>query len=445
MKTVTRPEIVSPAGDWTMLRAVVNAGADAVYFGLKELNMRATAQNFSLSELEKVVKYCHENSCGSNYSALQNSHYNKNPDGFYNDENSQQAGYGINSQIHSGVGHDTKTHLTLNSIVFGNELKIVDAILRAAKKARIDMIICWDMGVVRKALALGLDVCLSTQASVSNSESAKFYKELGVRRIVPARECSLEQIKAIKKTGIEIETFVHGAMCVSISGRCFLSHHLYGKSANRGECLQPCRYEYDIIDRHRGKELVIGKNYVLSPKDLCSMPFIDKLIKAGIDAFKIEGRKRSPEYAAVTTGCYKKAVDLHQHGKLTTNTKKELIEKLGTVFNRGFSKGFYFTEPGKSDYANIGGSAATMRKEYVGAVAGFGADNTAIKIKSGIVKKGDQLIIEGPDTGIVMHKVTRMVVGNKVSDKAGKQDMIYLKIKKPVKRGDGVYLLRKFI
>ena len=281
-------------------------------------------------------------------------------------------------------------------------------------------------------------------------------------------------------------------MCVSISGRCFLSHHLYGKSANRGECLQPCRYEYDIVDRHqntqqaghdknsnllrkshdtnsysvsqnshdtnsknhdfsyniidkeRGKELVLGRNYVLSPKDLCTMPFIDRLIKAGIDAFKIEGRKRSAEYASVTTECYKKAVMLYEQGRLTTGVKNGFVKKMAAVFNRGFSNGFYFTEPGKSDYANIGGSAATMRKEYLGKVAGFGADNTAIKIESGIVKKGDQLIIEGPETGVVVHKISKMAVGDKISDKAGKQDIIYIKLNKPVKRGDKVYLFKKF-
>ncbi|MFH0837497.1 MAG: U32 family peptidase [Candidatus Aenigmatarchaeota archaeon] len=412
------PEIVAPAGDWTMLRAAVAAGADVVYFGLNELNMRAAARNFSLSELEKVVKYCHN-------------------------VNSSQASYNKNSKNPDGFSHDIKTHLTLNSIVFGNELKKVDAILRAAKKAKVDMIICWDMAVLRKALDAGLDVCLSTQASVSNPASAKYYKDIGVRRIVPARECSLEQIKEIKKTGIEVETFVHGAMCVSVSGRCFLSHHLYGKSANRGECLQPCRYEYDISNKERGTELVLGTNYVMSPKDLCSMPFIDKLIKVGIDAFKIEGRKRSAEYVAVTTECYKKAVMLYEQGKLTTGAKKELTDKLASVFNRGFSNGFYFTEPGKGDYAGIGGSAAIMRKEYLGTVVGFGSDNTIIKIESGIVKKGEQLIIEGPDTGVVMHKTTRMVVDNKPVEKAGKQDMIYIKLNKSVKRGDKVYLFKK--
>ena len=393
-----KSELVAPAGDWTMLRAGVNAGADAVYFGLKELNMRMAANNFLISDLKKITSFCHKN--------------------------------------------NVKTHLALNSIIFNDDLKKLDRVLAAAKKSKIDMIICWDMAAVEKVIKMDMNVCLSTQASVSNSESAKFFKRIGVKRIVPARECSLEQIKQIKKTGIELEVFVHGAMCVSISGRCFLSHYLYGKSANRGECMQPCRYEYNVIDKEKNKELILGNNYVMSPKDLCTIMFIDQLIDNGIDAFKIEGRKRSPEYVRVVTECYKQAIELHKNDILTDDAKLKLLEKLKSVFNREFSTGFYLKPPNEDDFTNTGGSSATTRKVYIGKVVNVKKKTVLIKIESECLKKGDTISIQGPDTGVMIQKIDEIHVNNKLVKIASKSEIAYIYLDSIVNKNDKVYLIR---
>jgi len=265
-------ELIAPAGNWPMLRAAIDAGADAVYLGTKSLNMRVTAGNFELSELKKAVSECHKKK--------------------------------------------VKAYLTLNTIVYQTEIESVRKIITGAKKAKVDAIIAWDFAVINEAKKAGLEVHLSTQAGVANFESAKFYSKLGVKRIVFARELSLEQIKSIilgiKKEGLNLETevFVHGAMCVSISGRCFLSQEIFKKSANRGECLHPCRRPYKVINEDTGNELRLGNNFILSPKDLCVLPFIGGLIDAGIDSFKIEGRNKSPEYAQVVVKCYKEAISL---------------------------------------------------------------------------------------------------------------------------------------
>ncbi len=260
-------ELISPVQDFVSLTAAIDAGADAVYFGLKEFSMRAKAKNFNLKELKKAVEICHKN--------------------------------------------NVKAYLTLNTIVYENELEQIKIILKKAKEAKIDAVHAWDMAVVKEALKLKISVHLSTQASVSNSEAASFYKKMGVSRVILARECSLKQIKEIKKKvkDLEVEVFVHGAMCVSVSGRCFMSHFLFGKSANRGECIQPCRRKYVVYEPEDKYKLALGEDYVMSPKDLCALPFIDKLISAGVDAFKIEGRNRSPEYVKVVTEVYREAID----------------------------------------------------------------------------------------------------------------------------------------
>ncbi len=393
-----KQDIVSPAGDWTMLRAAVKAGADAVYFGTDSLNMRMNAKNFTLTDIPKVVDFCHDN----------------------------------------GV----ETHLTLNSIMFNNEMKKIDKILEISKKSNLDMVICWDMSVVRKSLEYGIPICLSTQASVSNAESAKFFKDLGIQRIVPARECSIEDIKKIKKTNIEVEIFVHGAMCVSISGRCFMSHHLYGKSANRGECTQPCRYEYNVIDKQQGKEFFIEGNRIMSPKDLCTIMFFDTLIETKADAFKIEGRKRSPEYVLTTTSCYKKALELHKKKHLTLGKKKELLKELNTVFNRGFSNGFYLGKPSDSDFSQIGTSSATTRKMLIGKVVNISGKIAVLKIESQEIRKGDLISIQGPQTGVVMHTIDKMKINDKQVELAKKADYVNIELEETVNKNDSVFVIR---
>jgi len=385
-KEIKKPELLVPAGDWSMLNTAIKYGADAVYFGIENLNMRATANNFSMSDLYEIVSLCHSN--------------------------------------------NVKAHLTLNTIIYEHELNDVDRILKEAKKAGIDMIICWDLSVIQKCLEYNLPFCISTQASVSNSESAKFYQNLGAKRIVLARECTLDKIREIKnKVDIQIEIFIHGAMCIAVSGRCFMSHELFNKSANRGECLQPCRREYEIKDLDENNSLILGDDYILSPKDLCTINFLDKLIESGIHSFKIEGRKRSPEYVSVVTSAYRKAIDSFFAGTLTEELKNELEKKLKKVYNRGFSNGFYFGAPGSESYANIYGSVAETRKVYVGKIINyFKKTNIAhLKIETGSITEGDQIYIIGNTTGVVEMQLPKMICNeNEISGASKGMDVTFV-------------------
>ena len=376
-KTLQQPELMAPAGDWTMLRTAVKIGADAVYFGVDKLNMRAKARNFSVDELPEIAKFC--------------------------------------------KSKKVKTYLTLNTIVFEDELFEAEQIIRAAKKAKIDRVICSDLAVAELCNKHKMHFCISTQSSISNSLSASVYKKLGAVRIVLARECSLDEIKKIRKnTDLEIEAFIHGAMCIAVSGRCFMSHHLFGQSANRGECVQPCRREYEVYDTTTNKSLLIGDDYVLSPKDLCTIEFIDRLIEAGIDSFKIEGRKRSPEYVAKTVSVYREAIDLYFKKKLTSEKKKEFLKELETVYNRGFSSGFYFGIPSSEEYAGVSGSKATTRKVYVGKVLNYFKEPKAaqVLIESGKIKLNDEILIIGETTGVLKMKLNEFNVNDSLAQSA---------------------------
>ena len=397
-----KPELMAPVGNFEMLKAAIDGGADAVYFGVKDFNMRANAKNFSKNDLKEIVKVCHENK--------------------------------------------VKTYLALNIIIYENELKDVKNLLEEAKKSKVDMIICWDLAVIKLARDVGLNICVSTQASISNSEAANFYKELGAKRIVLARECSLEQIKEIRKnTDLEIEVFIHGAMCVSVSGRCFLSHHLFNKSANRGECMQPCRREYSILDKEEnGNELILGKDYVMSAKDLCSIMFIDKLIEAKIDSFKIEGRKRSPEYVFNVVKVYREAIDLYFENKLSEKKKEELFLELKKVFNRGFSEGFYFDKPSGKDFAETRNSAASTRKEFIGKITNYfdKIKVAALKIETGELKIKDKVLIQGEKTGNLEIEIEDLRFEDKKIKKASKGQEISFNCQK-ARKNDKVYLVRE--
>lgn len=393
---------MAPAGDWTMLRAAVSNGADAVYFGLEKLNMRAKAANFSVDELPEIVSFCKE--------------------------------------------HKVKTFLTLNTIVFEEELSELEEIIIAAKKNGVDRIICSDLAVADLCYKHEFPFCISTQSSISNSLAADVYKRMGAVRIVLARECSLDEIKKIRaKTDLEIEAFVHGAMCIAVSGRCFMSHHLFGKSANRGECIQPCRREYEVYDPAIGKSLIIGEDYVMSPKDLCTIEFIDQLIEAGIDSFKIEGRKRAPEYVAKAVSVYRQAIDLYYQHNLTKEKKKELLTELEKVYNRGFSSGFYFNIPSSNEYAGVEGSKATTRKTYIGKVLNYFKDiNVAhVLIESGQIKTDDEILIMGETTGVLEIKIDKMNVNDKQNSLAKRGDEITLQVPALVRRNDKVYLIEQ--
>ena len=395
---MVKVELLSPAGDFASLRAAVENGADAVYFGLKQLNMRAAAKNFSLADMKKVVDYCHKNK--------------------------------------------VKAYLTLNTIIYDKEIKKAKTILKKAKQVKVDAVIAWDPAVLKICKKLKLKIHLSTQANVTNSETIKFYKKLGVKRINLARELSLGQIKNLKKD-VEIEAFVHGALCVSISGRCFLSQSLYNKSANRGECLQPCRREYEIKDKETGFKLKLGNDYILSPKDLCALPVLDKLIKV-VGALKIEGRNRSPEYVAVTTRVYREAIDSYYKKRYNKNLVNKLLKELKTVYNRGFSTNFYLGIPDKTTYTDEYGSKATKKKVYLGYVKNFykKIKVAEIMIEANSIKVGDKLLVIGNKTGVKEEKVKSMEINHLPVKEAKKSQRVAIKLKNLVRENDKVYIFR---
>jgi putative protease len=398
---VVKPELMAPAGDWTMLRTAVNAGADAVYFGVDKLNMRAKAKNFTLEDLSGIVEFCKEN--------------------------------------------NVKTYLTINSIVFEEEIPELEELIITAKNANVHRIICWDLSVAELCSKHDFPFCISTQGSVSNSLAASVYKKLGAVRIVLARECSLEEIKKIReKTNLEIETFIHGAMCIAVSGRCFMSHHMFGQSANRGECVQPCRREFEVYDGATDKSLIIGEDYVMSPNDLCTIEFIDKLIEVRIDSFKIEGRKRSPEYVAKAVSSYRKAIDAYFEGTLTKELKQELLLELEKIYNRGFSSGFYFDVPSSEDYANIHGSKAKKKKEYLGKVLNYfqKAKVAHVLIESGSLNQNDELLIIGETTGVVEIEVSSFLKNDEAVTCAEKGNEVTFVVDDLIRPRDKVYLFK---
>ncbi len=358
--TYSKPELLAPVRDLVSLSAAISGGADAVYFGVGDLNMRVNSKGIALEMLAEVVKEAHS----------------------------------------QGV----KVYVTLNTVMYDSELASLDEILDVVADAEVDAVICWDMAVISRCKKLGLAFHISTQASISNTDAARFYTELGAERFVAARELDLEQIAAIRKAvDTEIEVFCHGAMCVSVSGRCFISEFLHGRSANKGDCLQPCRAEYAVKDMDSGKELTVGNNYILSPKDLCSLAVIDKMIEAGIDSFKIEGRSRPPEYVYTVTRAYRKAIDAYFSGEFCAELVAELKDEVGKVYNRGFSDGFLMGKPTVNDWADRYGSAATQKKAYCGRIINYfkNADAAYIEVTSQPLSVGDLVQVHGNKTGVV--------------------------------------------
>lgn len=393
---MNKPEILAPVGNLVMLKAAIDAGADAVYFGVKGFNMRASARNFEMNQLKSIVETCHNN--------------------------------------------NVKAYLTINIIIYDNELENLSKVVSHAKTAGVNAIICWDMAVINECKNQNIEFHISTQASISNFEAVKFYHNLGATRVVLARECTLEQIKEIKikiiKYGlnVELEAFVHGAMCVSVSGRCFISQFMHCKSANRGECIQPCRRSYKVIDKETGDELELANDYILSPKDMCTLPIIDQLIKAGIDCFKIEGRMRSEEYVKTTTESYREAVDTYPN-----TDKDKLIKALETVYNRGFSQGFYMGKP-INEWTDAYGSKATTNKVYLGKVKNYYNKINAfeMKLESDDLKVGDEVMVQGPTTGVISEIITSIHLNNAESNTAKRHDIIGLKYPK-VRPNDKVF------
>lgn len=403
---MNKVELMAPVASEVMLTAAIDGGADSVYFGIGTFNMRVNAKSPQLSKLKRYIDICHKNK--------------------------------------------VKAYLTVNTIIYEDEIKKVESLLRKAKQAGIDSIICWDLSVIQLCKNLKIPFCISTQASISNSRSAEFYKKLGAKRIVLARECSLEQIKEIrKKTRVEIEVFGHGAMCVAVSGRCFTSQFLFGKSANRGDCLQPCRREYTVTDEE-DRKLRLKNNFVMSAKDLNTIPFIDKLLDTGIDALKIEGRMRSPEYVKTVTRCYRKAIDFYYKNNKNKDfkkdfekLKKELVKKLKKVYNRDFSSGFYLGQP-IDEFTDEYGSKATEKKEYIGYVVNFYKKNNVaeIKVESNIFKKDDLLMFQGNKTGVLEEKASSLEIDHKKVKKAIKGKTIAAKLKNIVRTNDKVFVIK---
>ncbi len=374
-------ELVSAAGDWASLRAAVAAGCSSVYFGLKRFNLRANAFNFDISELTKITGFLHKN--------------------------------------------NKKAYLTLNTIIYDHEVEKIKKCLQEAKRAKVDGVILWDMAVLELARQYELNIHLSTQASVANFYSLKKYWQNGVKRVVLARECRLSQIRNIaqkikkEKLDCSLEAFIHGAMCVSVSGRCFLSELSFSKSANRGKCLQVCRREFKISDLQDNQDYILGQDHILSPKDLCTLDFLDQLILSGLDSFKIEGRRRSPEYIFLVTSVYREAIDAFYQGKLDEGCKNNLKNKLKTVYNRGFSSGFYFGCP---DSWQSEGLKSQYEKIYLGEVLKFYKKiNVAeIKINSGrgqpLLCKGQILLFIGASTGVKFGKADQIQIEHSYRD-----------------------------
>lgn len=402
-------ELIAPAGEWVSLRAALQAGADAVYFGAEGCNMRAASRNFTTEEFPEITSICRE--------------------------------YGA------------KAYLALNTILYDTELTAMRRTVDAAKAADIDAVICWDMAVIEACRETGMNIHLSTQASISNYAALKHYAELGVSMVVLARELSLEQVRriseAIRKDRLEIhiEGFVHGAMCVAVSGRCFMSQDIFGRSANRGECLQPCRRKYLLTDLDDRFELELGEHYVMSPRDLCAITFLDKLIEAGITGLKIEGRNRSPEYVQLTTASYRKAIDTYlkerdnpQETSQFRTIVNELEKELARVYNRGFSSGFYFGKP-LNAWIRHHGSLATEKKSYVGTVQKYypKAGVAEILIHAKGLKAGETISIQGPESGLERIENAAFFLHDAPALRAEKGDTVTIRCG-PVRKGDKLYV-----
>ena len=381
--------IMAPAGNFECLHAAIQGGADSVYFGVEKLNMRShSANNFKMTDLQEICDICRE--------------------------------------------HGVETYLTLNIVLYNEDLEDMRRTLDAAKAAGVTAVIASDMAAIIYARQIGVEVHISTQLSISNSEALRFYAQYA-DVIVLARELNLHQVKEIKDiidregiTGpsgkpVRIEMFAHGALCMAISGKCYLSLHEYGASANRGSCYQICRRGYEVTDLETGNRLVVDNKYIMSPKDLCTIEFMDKIIDAGVTVFKIEGRARSAEYVKRVASCYRRAADAVCEGSYTpefaAGLKKELLE----VFNRGFWDGYY-QGARLGQWSEVYGSKATRKKVYSGKVTNwFGKLGVAeILVESASLKKGDRILIIGPSTGVVEMTVPEIRVDLKEAAQADK-------------------------
>jgi putative protease len=401
-------EIMAPAGSYESLMAAIQGGADSVYFGAEHLNMRAaSSNNFTIEDLRKIVSICKKNGL--------------------------------------------KSYLTVNVVVYDNEIEQMHTIIDAAVESGISAVIASDLAVINYAFSAGIEIHLSTQLNITNIEALKFYAQWADVAVL-ARELNLDQVKHIYSsirgqniTGpkgdlIKIEMFAHGALCMAISGKCYLSLHENNKSANRGECYQTCRKSYIATSMESGYEIEIDNEYIMSPKDLCTIGFLDKIIDAGVRVLKIEGRARSAEYVREVSSCYDEAVRAIENGTYNKEKTDTWRARLSTVFNRGFWDGYYLGQK-MGEWNTNYGSIATKRKVYLGKITNYFTKlNVAeIKLENGNLNKEDTIFIIGPTTGVVEYHVDEIRVDLKVTEKALKGELCSIKTPYYLRRSDKVY------
>lgn len=407
---MSKMELMAPAGSYESLMAAVKAGADSVYFGVEQLNMRTkSTHNFTLEDLPEIARICKENGL--------------------------------------------RSYLTLNTIVYDHDVSLMKRIVDASAKAGITAIIASDLAVMNYARKTGVTIHISTQTNITNIDTVEFFADYA-DVMVMSRELSLLQVESINKeikrrniTGpfgnlVRTEVFGHGALCMAVSGKCYLSLHTHFSSANRGACVQNCRHSYIVTTKEDGIELEIDNEYIMSAKDLCTIDFLDKVIATGISVLKIEGRGRSADYVYTTTKCYREAIDAYEDGSFSTEKIQDWKERLSTVFNRGFWDGYYLGRT-MGEWSDDAGSKATKRKVYIGKgmkyyeTAGIGE----FLIEAMNVELGDELIITGPTTGVIETVMTEMRTDNQPVESVKRGTTITFPVAEKIRPSDKLYKL----
>ena len=403
-------EIMAPVGSHESLMAAIQAGADAVYFGVGKLNMRSRSTvNFTKDDLAEISQLCQE--------------------------------------------HDIKTYLTINTVIYNHELEDVKDLLNGVKQHHISAVIASDWAVIKMAREMNIEVHASTQCNITNIEAVRFFAQFS-DVMVTARELNLKQVTEIIEqieneqicgpSGklVRIEVFIHGALCMAVSGKCYISLDNFGYSANRGACLQPCRRLYNVKDADNELELLINEKYIFSPKDLCTIGFLDKILDSGISVLKIEGRGRSPEYVKTVTRCYREAVNAYFNHTYDEIKVKQWIEELRSVYNRNFWDGYYLGRK-TGEWTDRYGSQATKTKVYAGKITNYFSklQVAEIQIESRNLKVGDEILIIGPTTGVYEDTLQEIRVDLKITQSAEKGVTCSVPTHSVVRRNDKVYVL----
>lgn len=401
-------EIMSPVGSYESLMAAIQGGAGSVYFGVGKLNMRARSSvNFTLEDLAKITRICRQ--------------------------------------------FNVKSYLTMNTVIFDHEIEEVQLTIDAAKANGVTAIIASDLAVLEYAKEKGIEIHISTQCNITNISAVKFYSRYA-DVMVTARELTLEMVAAItrqireqdirgpKGELIKIEIFVHGALCMAVSGKCYLSLHNHNTSANRGACLQDCRRTYTVKDKESDMELEIDNEYIMSPKDLKTIQLLDNVLAAGVTVLKIEGRGRSPEYVKTVTRCYSEAVTAYFNNEFTPENIERWNTELATVYNRGFWEGYYMGDK-LGEWSPVHGSQATQKKIYIGMVANYFAKSGIVHVRmdSHDIQNGDQIEIIGPTTGVYEAVVSGLVKNDQPCEIASKGEGPTFPVSRTVRRRDKVY------